>query len=299
MRVGYNLRRPAPLASPRPEIRMSKLLAAVLTVIALSASPASAQVKIGLLVSATGPTSAIGIPQRNTGELLPPRIGDTTIEYIQLEDGGDTTRAVQNARKLISEHRVDAIIGPSTTPNALAILDIDANGILHVSAKDKATSKENKITIKANSGLTEAEIEQMVKDAEAHAEDDRKQLEEVEARNGLDTLVHGVKKSLAEYGEKIGADEKAKVEAAVKEAEELLKKPDATKDALTKQAEDLAKAAQKIGELMYAEAQAKAQPQADAADTGAGGAGRAGGGEQRHDEKVVDAEFTEVKDRKG
>jgi branched-chain amino acid transport system substrate-binding protein len=90
------------------------------------AGSAAAQVKIGLMVSATGPTSAIGIPQRNTAELLPKKIGDTTIEYIQLEDGGDSTRAVQNARKLIAENNIDALIGPSTTPNALAILDIIA-----------------------------------------------------------------------------------------------------------------------------------------------------------------------------
>jgi branched-chain amino acid transport system substrate-binding protein len=92
----------------------------------LPLAAASAQVKIGLLVSATGPTSAIGIPQKNTAALLPPRIGDAKVEYIQLEDGGDTTRAVQNAKKLIGEDNVDAIIGPSTTPNAFAILDIVA-----------------------------------------------------------------------------------------------------------------------------------------------------------------------------
>src|SRR5438876_3311147 len=87
---------------------------------------ASAQVRIGLMVSATGPTSAIGIPQKNTAELLPKTAGNATIEYFQLEDGGDTTRAVQNAKKLIGENNVDAIIGPSTTPNALAILDVIA-----------------------------------------------------------------------------------------------------------------------------------------------------------------------------
>ena len=94
--------------------------------LALFAHAATAQVRIGLMVSATGPTSAIGIPQKNTGELLPKKIGDTTIEYIQLEDGGDTTRAVQNAKKLIAENNIDALIGPSTTPNALAILDVIA-----------------------------------------------------------------------------------------------------------------------------------------------------------------------------
>jgi branched-chain amino acid transport system substrate-binding protein len=92
----------------------------------LPLASASAQVKIGLMVSATGPTAAIGIPQRNTAALLPTRVGDASIQYIQLEDGGDTTRAVQNAKKLIGEDNVDALIGPSTTPNALAILDIVA-----------------------------------------------------------------------------------------------------------------------------------------------------------------------------
>jgi len=91
-----------------------------------SGPPALAQVKIGLMVSATGPTSAIGVPQKNTGDLLPKKIGDVTVEYIQYDDGGDTTRAVQNAKKLIQEHNVDALIGPSTTPNAFAILDIIA-----------------------------------------------------------------------------------------------------------------------------------------------------------------------------
>src|SRR4051794_23065483 len=100
-----------------------KALAALSLVVALDAT---AQVKIGLMVSATGPTSAIGIPQKNTGALLPTKIGDATIEYIQLDDGGDTTRAVQNAKKLIQENNIDALIGPSTTPNALAILPVIA-----------------------------------------------------------------------------------------------------------------------------------------------------------------------------
>ena len=98
----------------------------LLALLALFAHVATAQIRIGLMVSATGPTSAIGIPQKNTAELLPKMAGGATIEYFQLEDGGDTTRAVQNAKKLIGENNVDAIIGPSTTPNALAILDVIA-----------------------------------------------------------------------------------------------------------------------------------------------------------------------------
>jgi branched-chain amino acid transport system substrate-binding protein len=107
------------------ELLVRKRIAAVILACLLPFA-AAAQVKIGLMVSATGPTSAIGIPQRNTAALLPTRIGDASIEYIQLEDGGDTTHAVQNAKKLIGENNIDALIGPSTTPNAFAILDIIA-----------------------------------------------------------------------------------------------------------------------------------------------------------------------------
>ncbi|MFO1398174.1 MAG: ABC transporter substrate-binding protein [Burkholderiales bacterium] len=111
---------------------LARLAAA--SVFALAATFASAQVKIGLMVSSTGPTTAIGIPQKNTGDLLPKKIGDATVEYFQLDDGGDTTRAVQNIKKLIQEHNIDAMIGPSTTPNAFAILDIIAEAKVPVMA---------------------------------------------------------------------------------------------------------------------------------------------------------------------
>ncbi|HEY2815793.1 MAG TPA: ABC transporter substrate-binding protein [Casimicrobiaceae bacterium] len=103
------------------------MLARLAFVIALCSSTAAiAQIKIGLMVSATGPTSAIGIPQKNTGEILPKQIGGVPVEYISLEDGGDATRAVQNVKKLVQENNIDALIGPSTTPNAFAILDVIA-----------------------------------------------------------------------------------------------------------------------------------------------------------------------------
>src|SRR5437867_5437113 len=103
------------------------VLARIAVVFALCFSTAAfAQIKIGLMVSATGPTSAIGIPQKNTGDILPKQIGGVPVEYISLEDGGDTTRAVQNIKKLVQENNIDALIGPSTTPNALAILDVIA-----------------------------------------------------------------------------------------------------------------------------------------------------------------------------
>src|SRR4029078_11041971 len=140
----------------------------------------------------------------------------------------------------------------------------------------KATGKENKITIKASSGLSEAEIERMVKDAESHAEEDKRLLEVVQARNHLDALVHSVKKSLGEYGDKVGADEKGKIEAALKDAEELLKQKDADKDALEAKGQALATAAQKLGEVMYAQSQ-----QGQGGDGAAGPGGAAPGGQQQ------------------
>jgi molecular chaperone DnaK len=180
---------------------------------------------------------------------------------------------------------------PRGMPQIEVTFDIDANGILHVSAKDKATGKENKITIKANSGLSDDEIQAMVRDAEAHAEEDKKAHELVDARNQLDTLVHSVKKALAEHGDKIG-DDKAKIEEAIKEAEEAIKSGD--KAAIDAKSEALGTVSQKLGEHIYAQAQA------EGAAGGAAGAdaGASGGGNKANDPDVVDAEFTEVKDKK-
>ncbi|MGE5668826.1 MAG: Hsp70 family protein, partial [Betaproteobacteria bacterium] len=216
--------------------------------------------------------------------------GAVTIHVLQ----GERERSTGN--KSLGQFNLEGIPpAPRGTPQIEVTFDIDANGILHVSARDKATGKENKITIKANSGLSEDEIQRMVKDAEAHAEEDRKLMEVVQARNSLDGLVHSVKKSLADYGDKVGADEKGKIEAALKDAEELLKDKDAGKEALEAKSEALATASQKLGEAMYAQAQA-AQ---GGAGTGAGqGPSGAGEGAKGGDEKVVDAEYTEVKDRK-
>jgi molecular chaperone DnaK len=188
---------------------------------------------------------------------------------------------------------------PRGMPQIEVTFDIDANGILHVSAKDKGTGKENKITIKANSGLSEAEIQSMVQDAAAHAEEDRKAHELVDARNQCDAMVHSVKKALGEHGDKMEADEKAKIETAIKEAEAALKESD--KAVIEAKTEALAKASQKLGEKIYGDAQGAAG--AAGAEPGAahGGAhASAGGGEAKKDDgDVVDAEFTEVKDKKG
>jgi molecular chaperone DnaK len=175
-------------------------------------------------------------------------------------------------------------------PQIEVTFDIDANGILHVTARDKTTGKENKIKIQASSGLNEAEIQRMVKDAEAHAEEDRKQLELVNARNQLEAVVHSVRKSLADYGDKLESGEKEKIESALKDAEGALKSEN--KADIDAKAQALSQAAQKLGEKMYADAQAKAQAQEQPQQQGAGTASGKG------DENVVDAEFTEVKDKK-
>jgi len=180
---------------------------------------------------------------------------------------------------------------PRGLPQIEVTFDIDANGILHVTAKDKATGKENRIKIQASSGLTEAEIQRMVKDAEAHAEEDRKVLELVNARNQLEALVHSIRKSLKDYGDKLEAGEKEKIESALKDAEGSLKSED--KAAIDAKAQALAQAAQKLGEKMYAETQAQTQAgsqQAQGASPGDAG--------KKDESNVVDAEFTEVKDKK-
>ena len=175
-------------------------------------------------------------------------------------------------------------------PQIEVTFDIDANGILHVSAKDKGTGKENKITIKANSGLSDDEIQRMVKDAEIHAEDDRKARELVDARNQCEAMIHSVKKALAEHGDKIDADEKGKIETALKEAEEAIKADD--KAVIDAKAQALGAASQKLGEKVYADSQ-QAAGNAEAA------AGAGAGAEPKKDEgDVVDAEFTEVNDKK-
>jgi molecular chaperone DnaK len=178
-------------------------------------------------------------------------------------------------------------------PQIEVTFDIDANGILHVSAKDKATGKENKIRIQASSGLSEEEVQRMVRDAEAHADEDRKVHELVDARNHCDAMIHSVKKALAEHGDKVGADEKAKIEAAIKDAEEAIKGNDKAK--IEAQTQALATASEKLGEAVYAQQAGAQSPGAGAGADNAGGASSEGGKAGEND--VVDAEFTEVKDK--
>lgn len=177
---------------------------------------------------------------------------------------------------------------PRGVPQIEVTLDIDANGILNVSAKDKATGKENKIVIKSSSGLSDEEIDKMMRDAEEHAEDDRKARELVDARNQGEAMIHGVKKSMNELGDKLDSGEKSTIESAISELEEALKGDD--KDAITAKTDTLTQASHKMAEQLYAQGADQAAG-ADGAATGT-----EAGGDSASADDVVDAEFEEVDD---
>jgi molecular chaperone DnaK len=179
---------------------------------------------------------------------------------------------------------------PRGVPQIEVTFDIDANGILNVSAKDKATGKEQSIVIKASSGLSEEEVERMVKDAEAHAAEDAKFHALVDARNQADNLIHATRKSMEELGDKLEADEKSKIEAAIKDLEEVIKGDD--KDAIEARTKALSEASAKMAERLYAEQQSAGQAAGGAEEAAA--SGQATG----TDDDVVDAEFEEVDDNK-
>ena len=203
---------------------------------------------------------------------------------------GEREMAAHN--KLLGEFNLEGIPpAPRGVPQIEVTFDIDANGILNVSAKDKGTGKENKITIKASSGLSEEEIQQMVKDAELNAADDKKKLELVQARNEAEANAHSVKKSLTEYGDKLDGGEKEKIEAAIKDVEDSLKSDD--KDAIKAKSEALMAASQKLGEKMYADMQAKQA--AEGGEQPAGAEQSAQGSKPADDDNIVDAEVKEVK----
>jgi len=214
-----------------------------------------------------------------------------------------TIRVFQGEREMASDNKLLGqfdLVGippaPRGMPQIEVTFDIDANGIVQVSAKDKGTGKEQQIRIQASGGLTEAEIKRMVKEAEEHAADDKKRRELVDVRNQADSLIHQAEKNLKEYGEKIGAAEKSKIEAditalkSVKDGEDV--------DAIKAKTEALVQSSMKLGEAMYKASQASAGGDAGpgpGADGGASAGGAAGGGK---DEKVVDADFEEVDEKK-
>jgi molecular chaperone DnaK len=200
-------------------------------------------------------------------------------------------REMVSGNKLLGEFNLEGIPpAPRGMPQIDVTFDIDANGILHVSAKDKTTGKENKITIKANSGLTEAEIQKMVRDAEANAAEDKRMKELAESRNQGDALVHSTRKALNEYGDKLDGSEKEKIEAAIRELESALKGND--KFDIDTRISALSGAAQKLGEKMYGDTQAQ-----QASGAGADATGADTSAPKSKEDDVMDADFKEVKDK--
>jgi len=202
-----------------------------------------------------------------------------------------TVHVLQGEREMASGNKSlgrfdlsDIPPAPRGVPQVEVTFDIDANGIMHVSAKDKATGKENKIVIKSSSGLSDDEIDRMVKDAEAHADEDRKARELVEVRNQADAMIHGVKKSMTEMGDKLDKAEKDKIESAIKDLEAALQEGD--KDKIESGTQTLTEASHKLAEQMYAQGQASETASEEEGKTG-------------DKDEVVDAEFEEVKDEKG
>jgi molecular chaperone DnaK len=207
-----------------------------------------------------------------------------------------TIRVFQGEREMASDNKmlgqfdlVGIPMAPRGVPQVEVTFDIDANGIVNVSARDKATGKEQQIRIQASGGLSEGDIERMVKDAEAHAEEDKKRKAQVEAKNQAEALIHTTERALAEHGAKVGETERRAIETALADLKEAVKGDDA--EAIRAKTNTLAQASMKLGEAMYAQAQQGAGGSGDDAASGSS----SGGGAK---EDVVDAEFTEVDDDK-
>ena len=204
-----------------------------------------------------------------------------------------TIRVFQGEREMAADNKLLGqfdLVGippaPRGVPQIEVTFDIDANGIVNVSAKDKGTGKEHQIRIQASGGLSDADIEKMVQDAEAHAADDKKRREGVEAKNQAEALIHTTEKSLADYGDKVSADDKAAIETAVADLKKAVESDNT--DDISAKTKALAEASMKLGEAMYEAS--KAQAEADAAADDAKDA--------RRDDDVVDADFEEIDDTK-
>jgi molecular chaperone DnaK len=203
-----------------------------------------------------------------------------------------TIRVFQGEREMAADNKMLGqfdLVGippaPRGVPQIEVTFDIDANGIVNVSAKDKGTGKEQQIRIQASGGLSDSDIDTMVKEAEQFADEDKKRKAVVEARNQADSLIHSTEKQLAEHGDKVSAEVKAEIEAALAEAKTAIEGDDA--EQMTQKSQALAQAAMKLGQAIYDEQQAQAAPQGEA---GAEAAAESSAAE----EDVVDAEFSEV-----
>jgi molecular chaperone DnaK len=232
------------------------------------------------------------IPTRKTEVFSTAADGQTSVEVHVLQ--GERPMA-KDDRTLGKFHLTGIPPAPRGIPQIEVTFDIDANGILNVTAKDRATSKDQKITITSSSGLSKEEVDRMAKEADAHAAEDKAKREEIEARNQLDSMVYNVEKTLKEHGDKISADEKGNVETALADAKKALEGSDPA--IMNSARERLQQASYKLAEVMY-----KAQQPAGEAAAGAGpqaGAGSPPDGEaKKKDEGVIDAEYVDVEEKK-
>jgi len=231
------------------------------------------------------------IPTKKTEMFSTAADNQTSVEVHVMQ--GERPMARDN-RTLGKFHLTGLPPAPRGMPQIEVTFDIDANGIMNVSAKDKATGKEQKIVIKASSGLTEDEIKRMVKDAESHAEEDRKFRELVESRNKADALLHQTEKALKDLGEKVSPSDRANVESAMADLKRVINDDD--KNVIETKANALAQASAAIAQQAYA--QAGPAGEGGGAGGAQGGGSAAGGGAAGGKDDVLDAEFEEVKDRK-
>jgi molecular chaperone DnaK len=206
---------------------------------------------------------------------------------------GERSLAAQN-RTLGKFHLTGLPPAPRGVPQIEVTFDIDANGILNVTAKDNATGKDQKITITSSSGLSKEEIDRMAKDAESHASEDKAKREEIESKNQLDTMTYNVEKMLREHGDKISGSERGDVESALADAKKALESSD--KAAMDKAREGLTAASHKLAEQMYKASQAAPGAAGGAPDATANG--HTPEGEKKKDEGVIDAEYVDVDDKK-
>jgi len=236
------------------------------------------------------------IPTKKTETFSTAADNQTSVEVHVLQ--GERPMATQN-RTLGKFHLTGIPPAPRGVPQIEVTFDIDANGILNVTAKDMATQKDQKITITSSSGLSKEEVERMAKEADAHAAEDKTQRESIEAKNQLDSMVYNIEKMLREHGDKISGSERGDVENALSDAKKSLESND--KGQMDRARENLTKASHKLAEQMYkaAQPQGGAGTQAGPSAGPSAGAGAEGGdGQAKKDEGVIDAEYVDVEDKK-
>jgi len=232
------------------------------------------------------------IPTKKTETFSTAADSQTSVEVHVLQ--GERPMAAQN-RTLGKFHLTGIPPAPRGVPQIEVTFDIDANGILNVTAKDTATQKDQKITITSSSGLSKEEVEQMAKEADAHSTEDKAKRDEIEARNQLDSMIYQIEKMLREQGEKISGSERGDVENAVADAKKAIESNDKTQ--MDRARENLTKASHKLAEQMYKAAQAQPGPQAGPGPEPSAG-GHGGDGQAKKDEGVIEGEYEDVVDKK-